>query len=266
MGLVSIFIRTHFLAFNNFQSAIHQPPPTETTMIPRRRPLLFTLGTLLLSFLQKVSTRFHIFRNPKGKNAKILCAIEHQMLTLLSFFDDHILVFEDLIETLFPSSSRFFDKIDEFIRSSESLPPKFEDFMDHDVPKIMQRVPFLDRFFHKDEKEIVIDITCHGYRIEPENSSQEDDVVDSSKTTCEFSCEFSEEEEMVEKWSEENDEDDLKKEKNNMEDSNGDLYSATTEINNEEILKSEDPIYELFEAGWHMSPRALSGTSSILKD
>ncbi|KAI3516030.1 hypothetical protein L1887_14939 [Cichorium endivia] len=255
MGLVSIFIRTHFLAFNGFQSANHHPSP-ETTMIPRRRRLLFTLGTLLLSFLKKVSKRMHITISPKGKNTKILCAIEHQLLTILSFFDDHIMVFEDLSETLFPSSARLFDKIDELVRSSESLPPKFEDFMDHDVPKIMQRVPFLDRFFNKNEKEIVIDITCHGYRIEQENSSH-DDVVDTSKTDCEFSME-----EMAEKWSEEED-DDLKKENNGaMEDEA--LYSAKANISHDESFQSEDPIIELFEASWHMSPRTFSSTSSVI--
>nr|GEV15005.1 hypothetical protein [Tanacetum cinerariifolium] len=81
--------------------------------------------------------------------------------------------------------------------------------------------------------------------------------------------------EVVDKGIEESDDDDIK-EHLSIEDFSGEnLYSAratsssNTEMlqsddpsgSNNELLQSDDPIFELFEAGWHMSPRALSTTS-----
>ncbi|KAI3733373.1 hypothetical protein L6452_12816 [Arctium lappa] len=272
MGLVSVFIRTHFLAFNGFQSDIQDPLP-DTAMIPRRRRLLFTFGALIVCVLRNVLTRMHISTSPKGKRGEIMCAIEHQWLAILSFFDDHIMVFEDLMETYFPPSTRVFDKIDELLQVSESLPPKFDDFMDNDVPMIMQHIPFLDRVFKKDEKEIVIDITCHGYRVEPENASVHENVVKSDGENKKVDNEDVDTSKMIGKFGHTNvlekvkieeKNNDLNKENDEMEDCNTDfLYSARTTSSNEEIVQSEDPIFDLFEAGWAMSPRALSSTSSI---
>nr|XP_043612907.1 uncharacterized protein LOC122584867 [Erigeron canadensis] len=205
MGLVSISIRTHFLPFQGFPSAIIQDPTPDTKMTPRRRRILFTLATLFISILQYVLKRIRIFTTPKGKKAKILYGMRHHGLAILLFFDDHILIIEKIIETLIPSSTRVFDKIDNLLKSSESLPQQIEDFIDHDVPMFMQRIPFLARVFKKDEKEIVIDITCHGYRVEPENSFQhenvskpdnvkpgicdKEEVMNTSKTESDFSHE-----------------------------------------------------------------------------
>ncbi|KAD2803996.1 hypothetical protein E3N88_37373 [Mikania micrantha] len=204
----------------------------------------------------------HVSTNPTGKKARILHGIEHHWLAILSFFDDHIVVTEGLIESIFPFATRVFDKIDDMLMALELLPVKFDDFLDHDVPGFMQRVPFLDRVFKKDEKEIVIDITCHGYRVEPgiehENPvdvvkpdledvkcGKLDDVTDTSKTVGNLSLK-----EAI---------DDINKENESMEDANGEfLYSAR---GTDEIVGSddqEDPIFDLFEAGWHMSPKALS--------
>ncbi|XP_024989771.1 uncharacterized protein LOC112524246 [Cynara cardunculus var. scolymus] len=272
MGLVSVFIRTHFLAFNGFQSDIQDPSP-DTAMIPRRRRLLFTVGALILCVLRNILTRMNVSTSPKGKRGKIMCAIEHQWLAILSFFDDHIMVFEDLIEKFFPPSTRVFDKIDELLQVSESLPPKFDDFIDNDVPMIMQHIPFLDRVFKKDEKEIVIDITCHGYRVEPENASKHENVVKSDGENKKVDKEDVDTSKMVdklgqtnvhEKMTNEEKNHDLNKENDEMDDGNNDfLYSARATSSNEEIVQSEDPIFELFEAGWAMSPRTLSSASSI---
>ncbi|KAI3817474.1 hypothetical protein L1987_11265 [Smallanthus sonchifolius] len=241
-----------------------------------RRRVLLTFATLIVSILQKILTRMHISTNPTGKKAQFLYGIEHHGLAILSFLDDHIMVIEYLIETVFPSSTRMFDKIDDMVKASESLPVKFDDFFDHEVPSFMQRVPFLDRVFKKDEKEIVIDITCHGYRpepkLEPENSFEyenvvkpelledekcgKDNVTDTLKTVGNLSLK-----EVI---------DDMNKENEHMEDANGEfLYSARgTSCSTDEILQSEDqedPIFDLFEAGWHMSPRAFSSTSVSMK-
>ncbi|KAK9063509.1 hypothetical protein SSX86_017379 [Deinandra increscens subsp. villosa] len=267
MGLVSISIRPHFLAFNGFPSQLPGPVP-DTTMTPHRRRLLFTFATVIFSMMQKVLQRMHVPTQPTGKTAKVLHGIEHHWLTILSFFDDHVMVIEYLIEAVCPSSTRVFDKIDGMVKGLESLPVKFDDFFDHDVPSFMQRVPFLDRVFKKDEKEIVIDITCHGYRREHENSFEcenvkrdvenekcgHDNVADTSKTDGNLRLK-----EAI---------DDINKETENMEDASGEfLYSGRTTSSTDEIYQSgiredPDPIFDLFEAGWHMSPRALSSTSS----
>lgn len=270
MGLVSISIRTHFLAFNGFPSHISNPIPHDT-MTTRKRRVLFTFATLIITIFQKILKRMHICTSPTREKAKILYGIEHQLLAILSFVDDHVMVIEGLVEAVWPSSTRVFDKIDDIVKASESLPVKFDDFFDHEVPALLQRVPFLCRVFKKDEKEIVIDITCHGYKVEPEKAfeyedvakpaledekARKDDVMDVLKPSGNLSVK-----EAI---------DAINKENENMEDANADfLYSARASSNADEILQSEDqeqdqedPIFDLFEAGWHMSPRALSSTSS----
>ncbi|KAK1415819.1 hypothetical protein QVD17_31607 [Tagetes erecta] len=274
MGLVSISIRTHFLAFNGFPSHISDRIP-RATMATRRRRVLFTFATLFVSMLQKILKRMHICTNPTREKAKVLYGIERQLLAILSFVDDHVMVIEDLVEAIWPSSTCVFDKIDDVVKASESLPVKFDDFCDHEVPALLQRVPFYDRVFKKDEKEIVIDITCHGYKAEPgkafeyENvakpalegeKARKDDVTDALKPVDNLSVE-----EAI---------DNINKESENMEDANAEfLYTARASSSADELLQSqdqdqdqkqdqEDPIFDLFEAGWHMSPRALSSTSS----
>ncbi|GJR46876.1 hypothetical protein Tco_1314979 [Tanacetum coccineum] len=246
-------------------------------MTPQRRRVLFTFGVLIITILQNVMQRMHISTFRKGKRAKMLHVIKQQWLSILSFFDDHILIMEYLIETLFPPSTRLFNKIDDIVKASESLPVKFDDFIDHDFPTFMQRVPFFERVFKKDEREIVIDITCHGYRVEPERSFEYENLVKLEEYNIEKMLNVSHKElkEVVEKGIEESDDDDIK-EHLSIEDFSGEnLFSAratsssNTEMlqsdypsgSNNELLQSDDPIFELFEAGWHMSPRALSTTS-----
>ncbi|KAI3730845.1 hypothetical protein L1987_62023 [Smallanthus sonchifolius] len=64
--------------------------------------------------------------------------------------------------------------------------------------------------------------------------------------------------------------DGMNEENEHMEDANGEfLYSARGSARGtDEIFQSEDqedPIFDLFDAGWHMSPRALSSTSASMK-
>ncbi|XP_071714462.1 uncharacterized protein [Rutidosis leptorrhynchoides] len=237
-------------------------------MTLRRRRLLSTFGMLILSVFQIVMKRMHISTTPNGQKGKILYAIKHHLLLILSFFDDHIIVVENIIETLVPSSTRVFNKIDDILKYSESLPSKIDDFMDHDVPTFIQRVPFIGRFFKKDDKEIVIDIACNGYRVKPETSFEYENVTkpgkeyvtDTSSMDSDFSDEKVVENEMQEIVNSDN-------EYEKMEDANEDLlYSArATSSNLDEIVQSDDQIIELFETGWHLSPRALSRSSSDRK-
>ncbi|KAJ0544947.1 hypothetical protein HanIR_Chr08g0344141 [Helianthus annuus] len=271
MGLVSISIRTHFLAFNAFPSDVPHPLP-HATMTSHRRRVLVTFATLITAIVQKILKRMHIPTTPIGEKAKILYVIEHNLLAILSFFDDHIMVIENLTENVFPSSTRVFDKIDDMVKASECLPKKLDEFFDNDVPTFIQRVPFLNRVIKKDDKEIVIDITCHGYREEQENSfeyenvakpdlkeetSSKDDSTNTSKPVGNSSLK-----DVI---------DDMNKENETMEDANGEfLYSARANSSADDIHQSEDqdqedPIFDLFEAGWHMSPRAISTSSVSMK-
>ncbi|XP_076901019.1 uncharacterized protein LOC143555339 [Bidens hawaiensis] len=248
-------------------------------MTPRRSRVLCTFATIILSIIQKILKRMHVSPNPTGKKTKFLDGVGHHGLAILSFFDDHIMVIEYLIESVFPSSARVFDRIDVMVKASESFPLKIDDFFDHDVPSFLQRVPFLDRVFKKDEKEIVVDIACHGYKVEPKGSFEYEKV-----TKPEFFDEKSGESDLmgisntISNLSDFKDViDDMNAENEVMEDATGEfLYSARTTSSTDEILHSEkldldrtrdpkDPIIDLFEAGWHMSPRRLSNVSAGLK-
>ncbi|KAH7515522.1 hypothetical protein FEM48_Zijuj10G0035800 [Ziziphus jujuba var. spinosa] len=158
-------------------------------MSSRRRPL-HTCGLSAIAVAHRAYAAAQNVNGPLGSMAKrvdkivalatpIVHAMQYQLLALLCFADDHILLVENMIEKFFPPSKNAFDKIDELVKATETLPEKF----DHAVkrfPTIIHQFPFLDwALVHiisilnflistlthwgsqiTKEKEIVVDINC----------------------------------------------------------------------------------------------------------
>ena len=73
----------------------------------------------------------------------IFYVMQYQWLAVLCFADDHILVVENMIERHFPPSKRVFNKIDDLVRVTETLPEKF-DYAGNRFPTTVHQFPFLD--------------------------------------------------------------------------------------------------------------------------
>ncbi|CAL5418766.1 unnamed protein product [Camellia sinensis] len=125
-----------------------------TKMSRRRRKPLHTCGVLLSTLACKAYTKAQDIKGPIGSMTKKIItmatptipfvhALQYQWLAVLSFADDHILVIEHIIETLFPPSTRLFDKIDKLVHSAEALPAKFDNAVIK-FPSIIHQIPFLD--------------------------------------------------------------------------------------------------------------------------
>ncbi|KAM7487160.1 hypothetical protein LguiB_024644 [Lonicera macranthoides] len=121
--------------------------------MPRRGPL-HTCGISMIEILGKASTKTKNFNGPIGSMMKrvfilvttllpFIYALQDQWLAILSFADDRILAVVSTVETLFPPSTRLFNKIDKLVHVAESLPGKFDDAMNK-FPVIMHKVPFID--------------------------------------------------------------------------------------------------------------------------
>ncbi|KAK2993188.1 hypothetical protein RJ640_030812 [Escallonia rubra] len=178
----------------------------------RRRPL-YTCGAAILAIVHKIYTKAQGVYGPIGSTTKwtatllnsvfpSIYTLQCQWLAVLSFADDQILTIEGTIETLFPPSTRLFNKIDKLVHDAEALPDKFDDAM-HKFPVIIHQVPFLDwalayliswlnllittltHWGSKNtwEREITIDINCndsHNEHVEkssPIPDSSQDDIT-----------------------------------------------------------------------------------------
>lgn len=75
----------------------------------------------------------------------LIYTIQYQWLTILAFIDDRILAAENFTEKLFPPSRYVFDKIDEVVLTILSLPDKFDGAVNKNVPEIIHQVPYLER-------------------------------------------------------------------------------------------------------------------------
>ncbi|KAK3001259.1 hypothetical protein RJ639_020875 [Escallonia herrerae] len=174
----------------------------------RRRPL-YTCGAAILAIVHKIYTKAQGVYGPIGSATKRIAtllnsvfpaiyALQCQWLAVLSFADDQILFIEGTIESLFPPSTLFFNKIDKLVHGAESLPDKFDDAMNK-FPVIIHQVPFLDwalayliswlnllittltHWGSKNtwEKEIMIDINCNDSH--NENVEKSSPIPDSSQ-------------------------------------------------------------------------------------
>lgn len=179
-----------------------QESTVAATKMSRRRGPLHTCGASISAIASKAYTKTRDSRGPirsmSNRMAKLasfsfplIHAIQFQWLALLSFADDNILIFEKLMEKLFPPSTRLFDKIDEFLGIAETLPRKFDEAVSK-FPTSVHQVPFLDLastfliswlklFISKltrwgsnnaKEREIRVDINCNNLNIEGESAEQ----------------------------------------------------------------------------------------------
>lgn len=124
-----------------------QPPTSQT----RRTQILYTCGVSLLTIAHKAYRRAENSHRVIGSIAHKVASFagpfvyiwQYQWLTILSFADKQILDIEDMIEALFPSSAYVFDKIDGLVIASETLPGRFDSFVDH-FPAMVHQVPALN--------------------------------------------------------------------------------------------------------------------------
>ncbi|KAF3431075.1 hypothetical protein FNV43_RR25805 [Rhamnella rubrinervis] len=161
-------------------------------MSSRRRPL-HTCGVSILAVAHRAYAAAQDLNGPLGSMAKrmdkivtlaspIVHVMQFQCLAVLCFADDHILVVENMIERHFPPSKSVFDKIDDLVRVTETLPAKF-DYAVNRFPTIIHQFPFLDwalvhlisllNFFistlthwgsqNTREKEIMVDTNCNNH-------------------------------------------------------------------------------------------------------
>lgn len=124
-----------------------------TGLMPRRGPL-HTCGISTIEILGKASTKTKDFNGPIGSMMKrvfilvttllpFIYALQDQWLAILSCADDRILAVVSAVETLFPPSTRLFNKIDKLVQVAESLPGKFDDAMNK-FPVIIHKVPLIE--------------------------------------------------------------------------------------------------------------------------
>lgn len=169
-----------------------------------RRPPLHTCGVSILILAHRTCEVVQDVGEPFGSMTKrvvkiasfaspFLNALQYQWLVFLSFIDDFILAAENMVERFFPPSKHVFNKIDDIVQVTETLPEKF-DYAVKTFPNIIHQFPFLDALLvhiisllkllittltqwgshGTREKEIVVDINCEN-RDEETISINEDD-------------------------------------------------------------------------------------------
>lgn len=132
-----------------------------------------------LGAVAKVVAKFATFASP------IIFVMQYQwiIMSVLSFVDDRILAVENMIERLYPPSSIVFNKIDDVVQVTETLPGKLDEVMNklsssiHQVSVVdwgLVRAISLLNFVTatltywrmskgEREKEIVVDTSCNDH-------------------------------------------------------------------------------------------------------
>ncbi|GAV85827.1 hypothetical protein CFOL_v3_29261 [Cephalotus follicularis] len=272
-------------------------------MSSKRRPL-HTCGVTILAIVHSAYTKALDFNGPVGSMTRkiarlaapaspLVYALQYQWLRILSLTDDNILAFERIIETLCPPSNHVFNKIDDIVQITETLPGKFDDVVNK-LPMIVHKVPLLDWALvhlislthwgshNANEKEIMIDTNCSGC----ENDTTS---IDQAQNQVEFPTHFSidiegtfppipetrSESEAVdvpvnEDMTKGSDKEVLEKgmkEDNEKGQDNAKDETQKCDVNYNQIVEGEkmvsksdegivkdDPLLELFELGWLMKP------------
>lgn len=203
--------------------------------------------------------------------ASASCPFVYHCLALLSFFDDSILAIEDKVEKLFPPSTHVFNKVDELLHIAETLPGRFDDATSK-LPLIIQKVPFLDwvlahvlswlNFFLSlllrvgsdavTERDIVVDKNCNehsnGSSSGPDNDVAPPVVEVIMKSPADV------EGEALKGTKDEGDHEEIEKKEDKYSlviEEEERVEGKENESNNEEGIRNDDPILELFESGWH---------------
>ncbi|KAL7093911.1 hypothetical protein ACP275_11G068600 [Erythranthe tilingii] len=124
------------------------------TKNPRRRPL-HTCGSTCLAMAHKACAKAQDLDGPFGTTAKraiafatfftpLIYGMLRQWLSMLSFIDDQILIFERMAEIVFPPCTPLFDKIDSLLCSAETLPENLDNIIQKFPTMIHNKFPFLD--------------------------------------------------------------------------------------------------------------------------
>ncbi|KAF7813622.1 uncharacterized protein G2W53_034598 [Senna tora] len=122
-------------------------------MNSRQRPL-HASGVSIFSMADIAYRKTLNFPGPFGSTCRriaklaesanpLIFAIQYQLLAILSFLDDHIVVIEKMMEKLFPPSSLLLDKIDDMVLVIMSLPEKFDQALNK-LPDIMHQIGFME--------------------------------------------------------------------------------------------------------------------------
>ncbi|XP_021809607.1 uncharacterized protein LOC110753103 [Prunus avium] len=125
-------------------------------MISARRRPLHTCAVSILVISHRAFTIAQGFNGPLGFIIKFAArvatlggplayALQYQWITMaiLSFIDNRILALEDMVERFYPPSHIVFNKIDDLVRVTETLPGKFDNVISK-IPGCVSHVSFLD--------------------------------------------------------------------------------------------------------------------------
>lgn len=117
----------------------------------RRRPL-HTMGVSALEIAHKAYGKVSEYNGPLSSLIKaivifarliapVIYLVQYQWLTGLAFTDDNILALENIVQKIFPPACYVFDKVDDLVLFTETLPEKFDD---KDLATMLRQVPLLN--------------------------------------------------------------------------------------------------------------------------
>ncbi|XP_010415325.1 PREDICTED: uncharacterized protein LOC104701356 [Camelina sativa] len=237
---------------------------------PRRRPLE-TCGGVLLSMARVVYTRNQTFKKKKNLASWFLQKLfafviffvsltspfHRHLLAVLSVFDDHILAFQDAVETYFPSSTFVFAKMFDLLIVVETLPERFDGFLKI-LPGSMNRVVWLDLVLVHVISWLGLLVNVLGrWRDKNKGTMEKEITVDRSfSRSGSVSQEEEDEAEKEKLWTEGKKA--TYKEALQRGSSGEDGGGSTGRSNS----SRGDPILELFETGWIQNPIKRSSRSA----
>ncbi|KAK9751151.1 hypothetical protein RND81_02G245700 [Saponaria officinalis] len=215
-----------------------------STTSRRRRPL-YTCGASTLAVIWNVYKRVLEIDGLIGLVARrlakvgsraspLICVIQYQWLTTLSFIDGYILSIEKIVENYVPLTRHVFDKIDGVVDKVDNIPMDFE----HLVDKLLGILNKISIFDSTKEKEIRVDTRSNAT-----TSRGKNDAVVVSAMKCSYK-------EALEKGVK--DDKDNEGKKDGVEDDCGTKNEKNG--NDDNVGKQEDPLLELLDYGWE-TPR-----------
>lgn len=259
-----------------------------------RRGVLHPIGVSFLAIMQNACIKAQNNGGRIGSTTRriakftapalpFIYAMQYELLVVLSFIDDHIRVFANIIKNKYPPSMYLFRKIDRLIDTAANLPEKLDDIMSN-FPMIIQRIPFLDSAlstiiscinlllsiftswrisYYTREKDIMVDVTYDSFsddsdRLVQLNTDHFKEVKE-GKTGMRGSYKDTFERGRRELFG--------KKRENAADQELLESYYSTEEAlegddnagtGSDENIVIEDPIMELFDTSWHMNPAKAS--------
>ncbi|CAA7058413.1 unnamed protein product [Microthlaspi erraticum] len=227
---------------------------------PGHRPLE-TCGGAMLATVRVVYTRTQTPKNPASyflqklyKSLIFLVSltspIHRHLLAILSIADDHILAFQDTIETYFPSSTSAFLKISDLLTIAERFPNKLDGFLKK-LPGLMSRAAWIDWMLIHAIYWLGSLVNLLGrWRDKNKGTSEKEITVDKSFSRSGSS--ISEEEEEKNRLEKKATYKEALQRGSSGEDGGGSTGRSSR----------GDPILELFENGWIQNPIKRSSKSA----